>query len=866
VRVVLDNGLTVLLQENHAARVAALQLWVRVGSADETEDEAGLAHLHEHMLFKGTARRGPGEIARTVEACGGDINAWTSFDQTVYHLVLASDFFAEGLDILADAVTGSVFDPTELSREIEVVCEEIRRGEDMPSRRVSRALFSTAYGTHPYRRPVIGTEASVRSFSREKILDFYQRHYTTQNMVFSAVGDFDTAQALEAVKRAFAGARSAPPVRHLTRVEEPRQVGTRASIATADIREAHLNFGWHIPSVRSSEVAALDLLTVLLGQGDASRLTLEVKRERGLVSEIYASAYTPQDPGLLIIGSTLRTEQIPAALAEALRQTYRLRREEFSSGELSRAKRIVESEAIYQRETVQGQARRFGFFETVAGNVDEEARYLDAVATATGQQIRDVAERHLRSENLTISLLVPQGDPQVAEAELLRVAQEAEAAMTPAVTTRLTAAYWRLITPAITAQPRDHGNISIDVLPSGVRLIVKEDRTVPIVSFRAAWLGGLRTESPENNGIHGLLARSLLRGTTTRSARDLAHEIDELAAGVSGAAGRNSFGARGEFLSADVDHGFELFSDVMLHPSFDPAEFEKERALVLEDIKTRDDSPGSAVFSLFASMMYDQHPYRMEMQGSDQSVRSLSTDDLSAFSRDRFRLDGLTLAVVGDITPERARALAEKHLQGGATGRAASPDVVQDAPLSGPREAQKRLDRKQAHLVLGFRGTTINSPDRFALAVLSGILSGQGGRLFMELRDKRSMAYSVSSMVSEGIDPGYFAVYIGTSPEKIADAKAGIRHELERIRSEVATGAEMDRSRRHLIGSHEIGLQRIAARSAVLALDEAYGLGAENHLRFAETVRSISADDVLRVAQKYIDFERSVTALVSPTA
>src|SRR5438309_2755118 len=154
----LPNGLTLLVEENHAAPVVAIQVWMRVGSADERADQAGLAHLHEHMLFKGTARRGPGEIARTIEAAGGEINAWTSFDQTVYHVVVASQFTAQGLDVLADAITQAAFDPEELSGEIEVVCEEIKRSQYSPARKLSKELFAAAYERHPYGQPVIGTE------------------------------------------------------------------------------------------------------------------------------------------------------------------------------------------------------------------------------------------------------------------------------------------------------------------------------------------------------------------------------------------------------------------------------------------------------------------------------------------------------------------------------------------------------------------------------------------------------------------------------------------------------------------------------------------------------------------------------------
>ena len=338
-----------------------------------------------------------------------------------------------------------------------------------------------------------------------------------------------------------------------------------------------LNVGWHIPNVRSDEVAALDLLTVLLGQGDASRLTLEVKRERGLVNEIYASAYTPQDPGLLIVGSSLKFEHVKPALMEMLRQTYRLRREEFTADELARAKRIVESDAIFPRETVQGQARKLGFFETVVGHVDEEEKYLQAVAAANASDLRETAERYLRAENLSMALFQPQGQPTFSTDELFDVASAAEKDLSGAVTKRAGRPRTSVCEaiPRGVAAPRNPGGVVSEVLPNGIHLLVKEDHTVPLVAFRASWLGGLRSETAKNNGINQMLARLLMRGTEKRSARDLARAVDDLAGSIGGSAGRNSYGAQGEFLSVDLAAGLELFAEVLLRPALDPAELER---------------------------------------------------------------------------------------------------------------------------------------------------------------------------------------------------------------------------------------------------------------------------------------------------
>src|SRR3954471_8460980 len=205
VRYQLPNGLSVVLQENHAAKVVAFQSWGGVGSADEPPELAGIAHVFEHMLFKGTARRGVGEIAQEIEGAGGEINAWTSFDQTVYHLVLASRFFDTGLDILADALFNSSFDPAELERELKVVLEEVKQGEDNPSRVATQTLFATAYSKHPYRRPVIGYTRTVKSFTRDRLLDFFRRYYVASNVTLVVVGDFDTQKAQQKITAAFAG-------------------------------------------------------------------------------------------------------------------------------------------------------------------------------------------------------------------------------------------------------------------------------------------------------------------------------------------------------------------------------------------------------------------------------------------------------------------------------------------------------------------------------------------------------------------------------------------------------------------------------------------------------------------------------------
>jgi len=856
----LPNGLTVVHEPLHAARVVAFQIWVQVGSADERPDEAGLAHLHEHMLFKGTSRRGPGQVARDIEGHGGEVNAWTSFDHTVYHAVMASDFARVGLDVLADAVRDPAFDPSELAREVEVVVEEIKRADDTPSRRASRDLFAQSYARHPYRLPVLGTQESVRSVNRERITAFYRRHYLPESMVLVAVGDVEEAAVLRWTEELLGGdwGRGRPTPRE--RPAEPPRTGRRMLLRGDDVKETHLHLSFAAPSVSHEDVPALDVLAMLAGHGEASRLFRAAKRERQLVNEISAYAYTPLDPGLFGAGFTARGETTADALRATAEVIGGLAAEPCTPAELETLKALVESEAIYQRETVQGLARKIGFYETSLGGFEAEARYLARVAALTPSLVHDVARRTLDLERVVVTALLPPGT-SLTEADAARALDGGRVSPRTAPTERPP-----LPAPS-PARPRPSGGelsgVRVHTLPGGATLIIREEHAVPLFALRAVYPGGVRVETEADNGVGALVARLLTKGAGGRSAEQVAQEVDSLSGALGGAAGRNSLSLRGEFLSRHLDRGFALFADCLNAPGFAEEEVAREQHLQLQDILAREDRPATLAFELFARTLFERHPYRLSIGGERPSVERLDAAAVRAYHRRFLRPGALTLAVIGDVDTDRVIRLAEEAFS--SRGEPPPPlDVPAEPPPPERRTARRTLARAQTNLVLGFQGLRVTEADRHPLAVLATVLSGQGGRLFVELRDKRSMAYSVSCMAVEGVDPGHVAVYIGTSPDKSDAALAGIEAELRRIVDEPVTAEELDRARAHIIGSHEISLQRNSARAALLALDHCYGLGLENFLHLPERVRAVTAADVQRVARRVLRLDRAALAVVGP--
>ncbi|HZH03461.1 MAG TPA: insulinase family protein, partial [Myxococcaceae bacterium] len=545
----------------------------------------------------------------------------------------------------------------------------------------------------------------------------------------------------------------------------------------------------------------------------------------GLAQSVSAYAYTPKDPGLWMLSLNVQPEQAAKALEESLRIILRFKTEAVSEAELAKVKALVESEAVYQRETAQGMARKLGFYQASMGGIEREERYYAQVAALTAADVQRVARAYLRPEVAVLTALLPSGSAltQAQCEEILdRVSRETPAVLESPKPRRTSAEKAAIQVTPTTGRGATASGARVERLPNGATLVVREERSVPLFGIRAAFQGGLRYETAQNNGLTHLLGRMLTRGTEQRDAEELARTLDEMAGSLSGNSGRSSVGLRGEFLSRHFHQGFELFAECLLRPTFPEAEFERERGLVRQALATRDDKPSSVAFELFAKTLYREHPYRLPVLGELASLESLNPTALAEYRRRYMDPSQLTLSVVGDVDAEQVLALAREYFGANRGALPAAPAIPVEPPPDAPRQEKRELKKAQSHVVLGFPGARVNDPWRYALEVASTVLSGQGGRLFLELRDKQSLAYSVSSFSVEGVDPGYFATYIGTSPEKVDAALKGMRAELEKIASARVSDAELDRARRHMIGTHEIELQRNSARAAQLALYVCY--------------------------------------------
>jgi zinc protease len=841
----LDNGLKVILEENRNAPVVALQIWVKVGSGDEKDDQAGMSHFIEHMLFKGTEKRKVREMAREIESLGGSINAYTSYDQTVYHITIASRYAGTGLDILADAIQHSTFEPLELEREREVVLEEVRMGQDDPSRKLFIQTMATLYQQHPYRRPIIGYEKTVRSIQRDQMISFFKRWYRPNRMVFVAVGDFDLTEMERKVREAFKDFNpSMEEIRE--RIEEPVTKKFQSLVTPGNFKETYLQMAVPISSVKHEDTPALDALSHILGGGEASRLVQKVKLEKGLVHSISASSFTPRDPGAFIVGATLPPENLEKAVEAILEEIIHLGQEGATAEELNRVKVNVESDLIYERQTVQGEARKLGYYEVMAGDVQFEKEYVRRVALLQSEDVKRVAEKYFKPSQWVISLLIPSEKADSVKNLSLQSVVERVRPQEPLVEKREKSAIFRT------------------VLDNGIRLVVKENRSNPIVTLQASFLGGVRFEKESQNGINQFMAVMVTKGTEKQSSLEIAKKVERMAGSLSGFSGYNSFGVTFTFLSQHFEEAFSLFSEVIRQPSFNKEEMEKRRRSILAAIRQQEDDLGRMVFKLFRKTLFEKHPYRMDTLGTLDSVQSLTQRDLKEYYGKMVVPENMVLTVVGDVETEQVVLAVKNGFGDLKRGAVSPPPIPQETSLHQIRRSEIYQKKEQAHFVLGFLGTTLQHKDRFALEVLDAALSGQGGRLFYALRDKESLAYALAFMASPNLDPGFIGVYMGTHPDKLETAIRGVVRELEKVKEEGLSEEEVMRAKRYLIGNFEIGLQTNGAQANQISLDELYSLGFEHYQKYPMEIEKVSKEDVHRVAKEYFNLEAYAIAVIRP--
>ncbi|HXI70872.1 MAG TPA: pitrilysin family protein [Verrucomicrobiae bacterium] len=827
----LENGLVIIVREDHSAPVVSAQAWAMAGSIHEGKWlGAGLSHVLEHMLFKGTTTRPGSRIDQEVQEAGGYMNAYTSFDRTVYHIDVPNTGATTAIDILCDIMQNASLPPDELAKELDVIRREMDMGQDDPGRRSGRRLFETAYTRSPYRFTVIGYLDIFNELKPEDIRAYYHEKYAPNNVFYVVAGDVKRDEVVAQIKTAYAKskARALPPALLL---QEPKQTAPREIVEEAPIELGHLHFAWHIPELRHPDVPVLDVLAVLLGSGRSSRLYQQVRERQGVVHHADAWTYNPGSTGLFGMSAMVDADKFPAAREAMLAEIEKIKSLSVSANEVEKAVKQFVSATLSTRKTMEGQANDLGGNWLAANNLTFSERYLAAVKRVSHSDVQRVAREYLTVENRTLYVLLPNGT-------------------TPAISTAV--------------ETSSDSPIQKFELPNGLRLLVKENHRLPFVEFRAAFQGGVLAETADNNGITQLLAKMLLKGTKTRDAEKIATEIESVGGSLDSYGGNNSFGVNAEVLSSDFATGLDLIADVILNPTFPAEPLEREREVQIASIYSQKDNLLKSASNAMRRAMFGNIGYGFDTLGTEEIVTKLKAADLKSFHKKLVVPNNCVLAIFGDVKAVKVKAAVEKVFAGWKSG-GASPTLNSQLPtLNSPKRVEETRDKKQAVIVLGFAATTMHDEDRYALDLLQEACSDLGSRLFLRVREKLGLAYYVGAQHFPGLAPGYFAFYAGTEPASVALVEQEFLKEAELLRTEGLTAEELKRGKAKIIGSKKISRQDLGSLASLTSLDELYGLGYQRTELDDAKFEAVTLEQVKAVAQKYLKPDAFVVSVVKP--
>jgi zinc protease len=826
----LPNGLEIIVQEDHSSPVASVQAWVKTGSIHEGKwVGAGLSHFLEHMLFKGTPSRGPQEFARSVQDHGGYINAYTSFDRTVYWIDIPSRGAEAAIDLLSDALMNSNLPADEAVKEQEVIRREFAMGFDDPDSVAGKQMFATAFAEHPLKYPVIGHLDIFNQLTRDDLFEYYKSRYVPNNIFFVVVGDVD-ADAVHAQLAAFFEKHPRRALPDVFIPREPGQLGRRDCHTEFETELTRLGFGWHVPEVTHADMPALDLLATVLGGGRSSRLYRRLREDLAIVHSVDSWCYTPSSGGLFGIDAMLDPEKRGDVEREVMAILQDVAENGVLQDELEKARRQFLSHQISAFTSMRGKASNLGSDWLFARSVHFTRDYLAAAQHITPDDIRRVARTYFVDSNLTVSSVNPKGHAALVE-----------------------------------KAPGAGDEIAIQsfTLSNGLRLLVREDSRLPLVSMVASFKAGLLAETSENNGINRLLARTLLKGTKTRTAEEIADTIESVGGGLGADSGNNSINITAKVLSPDLSLGLELMADVLQNSTFPEKAVEREKEVQLASIKADEEEMTSVARNILRARLFGDHPLSLRTLGTPASVKALTPAALASYRECFLCAKNGVLAVFGDVKSAEVVTLVERYFSTLHAGGPALESLAIPAFPTSSVDAVERKQKAQAVLMLGFPGADMFNPDRGALELIDEACSDLGSRLFNRIREEMGLAYFVGSSNLLGLVPGAFIFYLGTDPAKIDEVRAALSQEVAKLVEGGLNDDEIARAKEKLLGGQAIRNQSNDALAFGCALDELYGLGHAHYQTLRARIEAVTAEDIRRVAAKYFT-QPAVTAIAMP--
>ena len=847
-REVLPNGLTLLVQRDRSAPVAAVVTHVKAGFFDEPDQWVGISHVLEHMFFKGTPTRGVGQIAKDTKAAGGYLNASTTYDHTSYFAVLPADRLQEAVSIQADALMHALIDRDELARELQVIIQEAKRKLDHPGAVTHETLHEVMYDRHRIRRWRIGYEQDLARFTREDVFGYYSSRYVPARTIVAIVGDVEEDVALALGRAAYAGWAPADGAINPSPAEPPRRE-VRARTLRGDVTQSEIAIGWRGVAALDPQAIPLDLAAAVLGSGRGSWLYQSL-RESGIATSVSAHHYSPTELGVFSIGAECDAERVEVVMDRVAEATARLALRGPEGDELERARTLLLTRWSRGMEEMDGRAASLAGAEAM-GDYRLLDREFAGLAETSAEAVREAAARYLDPEALSAVVYQPRNRgadltvDRVARAFAVTAMAGASPSRGASVSSGASLAGGPQVVPPGSRRIAEVQHLALPAFD----LLVRRKPGVPVVSL-GVYFPRANFDPAGKAGVSALAVRSAIRGAGDLDAAGLAFAFERLGGTLASSVALDWIGLGTSVLADGIGAAASLLDLVVTSPRYLEEQVVAERGLLVEETTQVGDDMFRFPFQLAFAAAFGDASYGVPALGWPEQLATVSVEDVRSCHR-RMLLEprGVVLAV-GDLDVDGAMATLA-----GIFGRypARSP-----APLTSPvawslqEENVTRVvsrEKAQSAFAMVFPGPSRRDPARHAAEVWSAVASGLGGRLFEALRDKRSLAYTVVASSWQKARGGAFVSYIATAPQREEEARREMLRELQRFAEERVTEEELTQAVNYLAGQTAVNRQRASAVAGEMIEAWLAGGGLMDLEDPAGHYRAVTADQILDVAQ-----------------
>ncbi|MDN5278530.1 MAG: zinc protease [Clostridiales bacterium] len=804
----LDNGLKVFIKEAKASPVVAINFWVKVGSVNEEPGQEGYAHLIEHMMFKGTKAFPYGVLDNEVKQMGAKQNAFTANDYTCYYLVGASKYFERMFELESDAVLNSVFDAEELKKESQVVIEELKMSLDNPGNRIVQLIMKEAFKVHPYKHPIVGYLNNLEEVTREKLYSFYKKFYVPSNMWVIIVGDVNTDEALDVVKKYMGNApRVEKPIQRIP--NEPEQKEQRLLVEHGDLQHSYIRMGWHVPGMQSDDRFALYLMARIAGGGMSSWLWQELVEDQQIAISAGAGYFSSQFPMLFQIGALTTPGKARIFTEKAKEIIYRFLDGKVTEEELNKAKQQVIASDIYGKETAEDYANKLGHYALLASVWDTD-KFVDQIRQVSLEDLTRVAGKYFRDTNLTIARYEPKPPAPDSKPEMI-------------------------------------------TLDNGVRLILKENHSSPLVAVSVKiGAGGLR-EGRREAGLANLTTEMLFKGANDMTAEEIAKKFESMGSRFSCQASKSYTSFTMQALTEKFVPTLELFLDILEKPDFPENEFDKMKNQVLDWIKSEEDDLYKFTANNALETLFPGTPIGYSSYGKADDVQKLKRSDLKDFHKKYFVGSNIVVAIVGDFYPSEMKEELLKQFGRFKDSKVKEIDEPKLKEITEPIKVDLQKNREQAQIIYVARTFPGNDEKSAAMSIIQSILSGSmSSRLFKNLRAKDSLAYSTWAFNVGMVNAGYFQATISTAASKVATATTRLKEEIDSFRDQGFSDKEFEDAKKYIIGQHALSLVDNLSLAQSYSSDEFFGKGFDYAMKYPDIIASTTREQVEQVAKDYL--------------